>query len=172
MARVLHTSFLLSCFALATSCASAPIHARAQIDGLYVIPAEVRGYQSDRLELKNGRFRYWHSGDSILVDEHGRPLGPKSPIRGTFRVDGRRIVFSNQDVGDRYVDTLNGNLVLWTLDSKQIWERQHKIYDYGVLIRVASGGADAESPSVRVLYDAGMRKKHKEWRDPFVHGPQ
>jgi hypothetical protein len=153
-------------------CASAPTSATAQVDGVYVIPEEVSHYQSDRLELKNGRFRYWHSSDSVLVDDHGRPIGPKYPIRGMFRVEGCRVTFSSEDVGERYVDTVNSHAVLWTPGSKRIWERQHKIYDYGVLIRVQSSGSDPESPSVRVLYDAAMLKKHKEWRDPFVHGPQ
>jgi hypothetical protein len=147
--------------------------ARSAVDGLYVIPAEVRGYQNERLELKNGRFRYWFSGDVVVLDENGRDLNrTKYAIRGTFRVDGRKIIFGNQDVEDRYTDVINGVPVLWRMESKRIWERQHKIYDYGVLIRVAAKGSDAESPSIRVLYDAEMRKKHKEWRDPFVHGPQ
>jgi hypothetical protein len=152
-------------------CASTP-STTARVDGVYVIPEEVSHYQSDRLELKNGRFRFWHSSDSVVVDEHGHPLGPKYPICGTFRVDGRRITFSSEDVGDRYIDTVNGYSVLWKLDSKRIWERLHKIDDYAVLIRVANRGADAESPSVRVLYDARMRRRIKEWRDPFVHGVQ
>ena len=151
--------------------ASAKSQPRSAVDGLYVIPAEVRGYQDERLELKNGRFRYWFSSDAVIVDEYGRKLGPKYPARGTFRVNGNRIVFSNSDVKDRYTDVVNGVSVLWQLESKRIWERQHKIYDYGVLIRVAARGADAESPSIRVLYDAEMRKKQKQWRDPFVHGP-
>lgn len=172
MSRVARFAVLLSGLALAAGCASVSTSATSQVDGSYVILEEVRGYQSDRLELKNGRFRYWHSSDSVVVDEHGRPVGPKYPIRGTFRVDGRRITFSSDDVGDRYIDTVNGHQVLWQPESKRIWERRHKIYDYGVLIRVPSGGADTESPSVRVLYDAEMLRKHKEWRDPFVHGPQ
>ena len=161
MSRVIHFTIAFSGLVFA-GCASPPTSATAQIDGLYVIPEEVRGYQSDRLELRSGHFRYWHSSDLVVVDEHGRPLGPKYPVRGTFRVDGRRIVFSREDVNDRYVDTVNGHAVLWTRDSKGIWERQRKIYDYGVLIRVAGHGYDAESPSVRVLYDAQMRKKVKE----------
>jgi hypothetical protein len=158
--------------ALGICAASAQSQARSAADGLYVIPAEMRGYQDERLELKNGHFRYWFSSDAVIVDEHGREIGPKYPIKGTFRVDGHKIVFGSSEVEDRYIDTVNGHSVLWTLDSRRIWERQRKIYDYGVLIRVASRGADAESPSVRVLYDAAMLKKHKEWRDPFVHGPQ
>jgi hypothetical protein len=159
--------------AVLVGCASAPAYARPQIDGLYVMSEEVRGYQDDRLELRNGRFRYWHSGDVIVVDERGRNLDKtKYPIRGTFKVDGSRITFSSEDVDARYIDTINGHSVLWTLDSKRIWDRQHKIYDYGVLIRVASHGSDADSPSIRVLYDARMRKRIKEWRDPFVHGRQ
>jgi hypothetical protein len=169
MKRVTRLAVTFIGLLLAAGCASTP-SSTAQIDGVYVIPEEVSHYQGDRLELKNGRFRWWHSSDSVVVDEHGRPIGPNYPIRGTFRVDGRRITFSSEDVGERYIDTLNGHSVLWTPDSKRIWERQHKIYDYGVLIRVPASGADA--PSVRVLYDAEMRKKHKEWRDPFVHGPQ
>ena len=119
-----------------------------------------------------GDFRYWHSSDTVVVDDHGRRVGPKYPIRGSFRVDGLKITFSSEEVDPRYIDTLNGHSILWTLSSRRIWQRQHKIYDYGVLIRVADRGSDAESPSVRVLYDAQTRKRIKEWRDPYVHGPQ
>jgi hypothetical protein len=175
-----------ACFAISiiglgllVGCASTPSTTSA-VDGLYVIPEEPRGYQDERLELRNGRFRYWLIGDSVIVDERGRPLGPKYPLRGTFKVNDHRITFSTEHVDPRYpenvdtkyLDTVNGHSVLWTLSSKRIWERQHKIYDYGVLIRVADRGSDAESPSVRVLYDATMRKRIKEWRDPYVHGPQ
>ena len=154
MPRIARVAVVLIGVALVASCASPQSYARPQIDGLYVIPAEVRGYQDDRLELRSGRFRYWHSSDSVVVDERGRPVGPKYPIRGTFKVDGRRIIFSSEHVDDRYIDTVNGHSVLWKFDSKRIWERLHKIDDYAVLIRVASRGSDAESPSVRVLYDA------------------
>ena len=74
-------------------CVSPPTYTRSQIDGLYVIPEEVRGYQRDRLELRNGRFRYWHSGDMVIVDERGRNIDrTKYPIRGTFRVEDRKIL--------------------------------------------------------------------------------
>jgi hypothetical protein len=145
---------------------------RSPFEGLYVIPSEVRGYQDERLELKNGRFRYWFSSDAVVLDEHGHAIGVDVPVRGTYRVDGHKVTFSNPEVEDRYTDVVNGIPVLWRLESKRIWEREHKIYDYGVLIRVVANGADAMSPSVSVLYDREMRKTHKEWRDPFVHGPQ
>jgi hypothetical protein len=178
MSRAVRFAILIAGFGLLVGCASVPSTTSA-VDGLYVIPEEPRGYQDERLELRNGHFRYWFHGDSVVVDEHGRPLGPRYPLRGTFKVDGRRITFRtendpkyNENVDDKYFDTVNGHSVLWTLSSKRMWERQHKIYDYGVLIRVADRGSDAESPSVGVLYDAKMRKRIKEWRDPFVHGPQ
>jgi len=144
----------------------------SSVDGLYVIPSEVRGYQNETLELKHGHFRYWFSSDAVVLDEHGRAIGSDMPLRGTYRVDGHKVTFSNPEVQDRYTDVVNGVPVLWRLESKRIWEQEHKIYDYGVLIGVAASGRDAKPPSVRVLYDAQMKKTHGEWRDPFVYGPQ
>ena len=172
MHRVTYMAALLVAIVLLSGCASAFGHYCSQIDGLYLIPEEVGGYQHERLELRNGHFHYWFSSDVVVFVE-GHEVSPtKSPIRGTFRVEGHKILFSDHQVDERYIDTVNGHAVLWRSDGNSIWERQHKIYDYGVLIKVASRGSQAESPSVRVLYDEQMRKKVKVWRDPFVHGLQ
>ena len=172
MRRGTRITTLLVAVILFSGCALASSHSRPQIDGLYLIPEEVGGYQHERLELRNGHFRYWFSGDVVTVHEGHNANPTVDPIHGTFRVEDRKILFSNRQVPERYVDTINGHAVLWRPDGKSIWERQHKIYDYAVLIKVADHGSETESPSVRVLYDARMRKKIRGWRDPFVHGPQ
>ena len=51
MDRVASVAALFVTFGLVAAYASPPTYARSQIDGLYVIPQEVRGYQNDRLEL-------------------------------------------------------------------------------------------------------------------------
>ena len=51
MDRVASVAALFVTFGLVAAYTSPPTYARSQIDGLYVIPQEVRGYQNDRLEL-------------------------------------------------------------------------------------------------------------------------
>ena len=64
---------------------------------------------------------------------------------------------------------------MWRDDGLQIWREQHKIYDYAVLIktdgRVTEDGTIL-GPSIRSLYDSRMRQRNRDWKDPFVHGPQ
>ncbi len=58
-------------------------------------------------------------------------------------------------------------------DAYNAFIKENKLYDYGILIRVASivdpflDLDEVEHKSIKELYD----DKKKTWNDPFVHGP-
>lgn len=75
---------------------------------------------------------------------------------------------------DRYVKVMvNNHVTLMRDDAYAAFQEENKLYDYGILIKV-SDKADwqldlgkVEHKSIKVLYS----DKTKEWKDPFVSGP-
>lgn len=55
---------------------------------------------------------------------------------------------------------INGYPVLMRSDAHSIWQREGKLYDYGILMK-------GHEPSIKDLY----QDKNAGWADPFVHGP-
>ncbi len=75
---------------------------------------------------------------------------------------------------DRYTRVaVNGNVTLMRDDAYRGFNTQGKLYDYGVLIKIAEKAdvlldlSDVEHKSIKVLYN----DKTKPWKDPFVNGP-
>lgn len=105
---------------------------------------------------------------------------------GTCLVDGNRIFIP--EASGYYYDgkpqlharvermtraSINGLVVLLRDDAREAYASENKLYDYGILIKVADEAdsvLDLEAvkhESIKVLY----ADKTKEWRDPYVHGP-
>ena len=94
---------------------------------VFVLPQEA-GFQSERLELKDGRFRYWFSSDVIV------PNPPQYPIEGYYEFKGDQLVLSS---GKTYtVRTLQGTRTLWRPTAVDYWERYEIIDVYGILLPV------------------------------------
>jgi len=141
------------------------------LEGVYCTCSEIGGFSGTVLELRDGKFRYWFYSDVMGLDE------PRYPITGDYLVRGNRLVLGDKRIYEQnwFSDTVNGIRVLWRDDGRQVWREQHKIYDYAVLIKTNSRLADngaVGGASIRSLYDAGMRKRIRFWKDPFVYGPQ
>ncbi len=142
-------------------------------EGVYSTPSEISGFSGTILELKAGKFRYWFYSDVRLGDE------PEYPLTGQYDFQNGKVILNNPDVNQRKwnVDVLNGTPVLWRDDALKIWKQEQKIYDYGVLIWTENkiqedNLSEFERTSVSELYSKEKKKQIKEWKDPFVHGPQ
>jgi hypothetical protein len=99
-------------------------------NGVYVTAREVFGFQSEILELRNGRFRYW-----ILSD-----VGPAEPFErsGDYTRDGDRIVMPGKatEPQDRLLVQGKGGGWLLRSDSEELWKKENRLAPYGTLIRV------------------------------------
>src|SRR5262245_30177406 len=141
------------------------------IEGTYCTAHEIAGFSGTVLELKAGKFRYWFYSDV------GGGAAPKYPVSGGYLFQDGKLTLDHQQVSQQtwFTDLVNGVPVLWRPDGLKSWQQNKRIYDYGVLIKVEGGVTNADivaRPSIKALYDAEMRKRLKEWKDPFVHGPQ
>lgn len=136
------------------------------LEGIYCTPLEISGFSGTVLELKAGRFRYWFYSDVIISN------GPKYPLSGEYSIEEGRLMLHHQQVSQSewYVEQHKEIPLLMRTDALKSWREQKKFYDYGVLIKTA-GELDERGiiprPSIRVLYDAD-----RQWKDPYVHGPQ
>ena len=67
---------------------------------------------------------------------------------------------------------INGHIVLLRDDALKQFERNNKLYDYGVLVKISDDHdsiddlSTAPHPSIRDLYE----NPDSGWNDPFVHG--
>lgn len=142
----------------------------AGLEGIYCTPDEISGFSGTVIEFKGNSFRYW-----FYTDVEGFLDTPKYPLTGEYTVQDETVVLDNETINQREWSPLvfNGIPVLLRPDAMRHWREQNRIYDYGILIKVdgkVSDDGKIARPSVKEIYDA--RKKDKEWKDPFVHGPQ
>ncbi len=140
-------------------------------DGVYSLCEDVAGETREVLELKEGHFRYWFSGD---LD-----FGTKTayPIAGTYEMRGRQLVFNGpkEHLDERTVDTLNDVSILWRQDGLALWEKERRIKPYAVLIRIP-GAKDGERisarPALAVLYTKELKDREKrEYEERFKDLP-
>lgn len=141
------------------------------VEGTYCTAHEIAGFSGTVLELKAGKFRYWFYSDV------GGGQEPKYPVVGPYSLQDGKLTLDHAHVSQDtwQADVINGIPVLWRPDGLKSWQQNKRIYDYGVLIKVEGKVTNEDSvarPSIKVLYDAEMRKRLKEWKDPFVNGPQ
>jgi hypothetical protein len=161
---------------------------RREVDwpGLYCTPGEIGGFSGTVLLIKRDwqddlRYRMTFYSDVISANSIHQ-----SELSGSCLADGDRLYIAKASgyysdgkprllaYIDRYTrQIVNGRTVLMRDDALQAYREQNKLYDYGLLIRVADELAahadlrDVEHPSVKVLY----ADPAKPWQDPFVHGP-
>jgi hypothetical protein len=100
---------------------------------VFVLSQEA-GFQWERLELKDGRFRYWFFSDVIVRNS------PKYPIEGNCEFKGDQLVL--EGVTTYSVRSLQGTKTLWSPAAVDYWDR-HRIIDvYGILVPVDRNGSN------------------------------
>jgi hypothetical protein len=153
--------------------------------GVYSSTKEVGGFSGTVLALEKGvRGEVSYRKRFYSDVQIGNEIGDKEKT-GSCLVDGRHIyvpdAFGYSSDGkvrlmasvERYtLLTINGQTVLLRDDALAAFEKENKLYDYGILMKVSDdqGLIDLESVehrSIKVLYQTST----KPWRDPFVHGP-
>jgi hypothetical protein len=90
------------------------------------------GYQSETLELHDGRFRYWFWTDA------GRKRGDL-PLEGAYSVKGDTLTLHRDDIllgNQRIFQPLKGVDILWRPDALELWRREGRISRFGVLVRL------------------------------------
>jgi len=107
---------------------------------VFQLPRE-GGFQWETLELKDGRFRYWFTSDSI----GGR--AQKYPIKGSYESKGDQLILSS---GKTYtVRQLNGVRTLWAPSAMDHWNQFQIIDVYEILLPVQS--IKAPKPTLKPL---------------------
>src|SRR5882724_10165411 len=99
------------------------------IEGVYHLH---NGYQSETLELRDGRFRYWFWTDCS-------PPRGDLPLEGTYSVNGSALTLNRNDIllgNQRIFQPLKGMDALWRPDALERWISKGEISTYGVLVRV------------------------------------
>jgi hypothetical protein len=154
--------------------------------GAYSSPSEIAGYTGTVLVIEKGsldglRHRMTVYSDVVSSDSIEQP-----ELDGKVLTDGDKLYistasgFSNDGKPvlsgslERYTGVkINGRTVLLRDDALKAYREHNRLYDYGVLIKVAESTerfaklADIKHESIKVLYS----DPKKEWKDPFVHGP-
>ena len=142
----------------------------ARVDGSYVTPIEVRGFHWERLRLDRGRYRYWIATDVVVRG------GPKYPLEGRYSVAEDVVTLHHPEFGrmTRTFMLVNGRAVLWREDGFELWQAEHRVHPYGVLIRVPGDDPNAATPaSVAVLQDAELRARlEREYQKRFQDLPE
>jgi hypothetical protein len=156
--------------------------------GVYTSPREIGRYSGTVLVLRRG-FRGEFDYDKRFYSDVQGDGFERPETSGSFIIEGDRLYlpyafgFYDSDRKpvlisklDRYAfRRINGKLVVMRDDALKAFESRNKLYDYGILIRVADAPADwysfdlskAEHLSIKTLYSDSAKK----WDDPFVHGP-
>ncbi|WP_146523615.1 hypothetical protein [Stieleria varia] len=129
------------------------------VPGIYVNVSEIRGFHTSYLHVRKRDYKFFLFA-----------------CTGGFTDDGEiELTDGWFSAGGDYwhPDKVNGRDILWRGDAWRVWTTDHKLYDYGVLVRV-EGNDPIEvlknPPSVSDLYDADTKTKVGEWRDPFIFG--
>ena len=186
----LKTTLVLSLLAVglaaAADDAAEPAPEQAAWLGVYSSPKEIGGFTGTVLSIEKGvpdglSYRMTFYTDVILADAI-----EQSELRGDvltngdqmyvgtasgYILDGKPTLFGTVK---RYTRaTINGRVVLLRDDALQAYRKDGTLYDYGILIRVSEKAARlgklaaAPHESITVL----QRNPKKEWKDPFIHGP-
>jgi hypothetical protein len=118
---------------------------------VFVLPQE-GGFQSETLEFKDERFRYWFSSDVIV------PNRPKYPIEGSYEFRDERLILSS---GETYtVRPLRGIRTLWKPSAVDYWDRHQVIDVYGILLPVEN--ISSQQPTLKPLFTKEQWNRSRE----------
>lgn len=129
------------------------------VPGIYVNVSEIRGFHTSYLHVRKDGYKFFlFSCTGGFTDD-----GTVDLTDGWFSAGGNYW----------HPDKMNGHDIVWRGDAWRLWTAEHKLFDYGILVRVQGDDpikAIKDPPSVASLYDAETKAKVAEWRDPFVFG--
>jgi len=149
----------------AACCGPKPQQAAALREGTYQLCNEVSGYSRERLELKDGRFKYWFESDSKSGKE------PTYPLSGTYTIDGNKLNLKHAKIHycDRMIDKVNGIDVLWRDDGLALWKKDKRIHPYAVLIYSTDSN---KRPSIKLLKSKEMKdREQREYEERHAEKP-
>ena len=97
-------------------------------DGVFVLS---NGYQETIIELKKGKFRYWHSSDVVVA-------APSSyPIAGKYTSNGASIKLLSDKVGPYHMNwtfkKINNTVTIWADFAIETYEKSKELHTYGIL---------------------------------------
>lgn len=135
-----------------------------EVKGTWESTAEIKGYSHTLLTVNPPTFQMWFRSD--MVSPEIMPREGKCEVRDSQLI----LTYSPRYAGHFgrnrkeediwHLLRINGCPVLMRPDAFSTWQKEGKLYDYGILMK-------GRSPSIKELYqdnDGG-------WGDPFVHGP-
>jgi hypothetical protein len=135
------------------------LHLARDINGDLVYRMRIRSDVYDPTEIQQSELR----GDCLTV---GGIL--YLPTADGYVRDGKTELRASLD---KYaLMKINGHDVLMRADAAQIYKKDHKLYDYGILIKVSDESSrfidltNISNPSVKLLY----ADPTKPWSDPYI----
>lgn len=186
--RILKAGLTLTVLCLAAATAEVPKPVETPLDswvGIYTSTTEIAGFSGTVLAIEkdfSGKLRY----RMTFYSDVGRSQNEikETEKQGEVLIDGDKLylpqayghIFNGKptlraDI-TRYTRLeIKGRRVFLRDDALKAFRKQNKLYDYGILIKVADGIDSeldrAKHESIKVLYQDAA----KEWKDPFVNGP-
>jgi hypothetical protein len=149
----------------ACACAPDPQKPSPLREGTYQLCEEVTGYSGEKLELKDGRFKYWFYSDVRTGEE------PTYPLSGTYTIEGTTLKLNHAKIwnSERTFDKINGVDVIWREDGLAHWKTSKRIHPYAVLIR--STDSDRR-PSINLLKSKEMTdRERREYEERHTDKP-
>jgi hypothetical protein len=183
-------AFLVSLFALAcVGSAFTDAQKTASTDsswiGVYSSPSEIGGYSGTALSIEKSFSGGLEHRMTFYSDVVIKGSIEQSELEGDVLIDGDKIYIATASGFyshrkpvlsgrvERYTRVrIKGRTVLLRDDALEAYRRHDRLYDYGILIKVADrtdSSVDLKNvrhESIKVLY----RNPKNEWNDPFVHG--
>jgi len=173
----------------ATQPAATPATTIDEWIGIYSSPSEIGVFTGTVLTIEKGltgdlEYRKTFYSD-VVLDESEDSFDQKVysgscriediciyiPIAFGWYRDGKPHLHASID---RYTKVaVNGQVTLMRDDAYTAFRSENKLYDYGILIKVATEAdkflelEKVEHTSIKILY----ADETKPWKDPFVHGP-
>jgi hypothetical protein len=135
----------------------------ASNDGVYMSCGEVANFAGEKLELKEGKFRFWQRSDSCIEIDHGK-LGNVPSVEGTYTVNDNVLTLHHPSLArdKRTFQTINGVTVLWRAYGLQKWTGEGKIHPFSALLKVEhvpdKKSDEPAYPTIKLIYSDEMLK--------------
>ena len=97
-------------------------------EGVFIMTA---GGETILLELKKEHFRYWFSSNVIIPGKKK----PKYPLKGKYKIKGNAILIEHNHISQKEwtFRKINSTVTLWYPDAIEYYQKEKKLYDYGIL---------------------------------------
>jgi len=154
--------------------------------GLYSSPEEISGFSGTVLAIEKGYYGDLQYRMTFYSDVRSNDDIDEAVKSGDVLVDGDKLYLPraaghyrdgkavlSADIERYSRREIGGRTVLLRDDALKAFTQENKLYDYGILIKVADSLQrfasldDVRHDSIKVLYDDPA----KGWNDPFVNGP-